>query len=87
MMADAKTPSVKASAVVYHEDTEAPIILFNGVADIADRMIDLARKHDVPVVYEPETAEIFSLCKAGDCIPVETWKVMAAVFSVIRSEK
>ena len=50
-------------------------------------MIDIARKHDVPVVYEPETAEILALCKAGDCIPVETWKVMAAVFSVIRSEK
>ena len=87
MMSNSKTPAVKASAVVYNETTETPIIVFNGVADIADRMIDIARKHDVPVVYEPETAEILALCKAGDCIPVETWKVMAAVFSVIRSEK
>ncbi len=82
-----KTPAMKASALVYNEGTEAPIIVYNGVADIADKMIDIARKHDVPVVYEPETAEILALCKAGDCIPVETWKVMAAVFSVIRGEK
>ncbi len=75
----------KASAVVYNEGDEAPIIVFNGVADIADKMIDVARKYDVPVVYEPETAEILSLCSAGDCIPVETWNVMAAVFSAIRS--
>ena len=87
MTASSKTPAVKASAVVYNETTEAPMVVFNGVADRADRMIDIARKNDVPVVYEPETAEILALCKAGDCIPVETWKVMAAVFSVIRSEK
>lgn len=86
-MTATKTPAMKASALVYNEGTEAPIIVYNGVADIADRMIDIARKHDVPVVYEPETAEILALCKAGDCIPVETWKVMAAVFSVIRGEK
>ena len=87
MMASTKTPAMKASALVYNEGTEAPIIVYNGVADIADKMIDIARQHDVPVVYEPETAEILALCKAGDCIPVETWKVMAAVFSVIRGEK
>ncbi|MBO4508280.1 MAG: EscU/YscU/HrcU family type III secretion system export apparatus switch protein [Spirochaetaceae bacterium] len=86
-MASTKTPAMKASALVYNEGTEAPIIVYNGVADIADKMIDIARQHDVPVVYEPETAEILALCKAGDCIPVETWKVMAAVFSVIRGEK
>lgn len=86
-MSATKTPAAKASAVVYNENTESPIIVYNGVADIADRMIDIAREHDVPVVYEPETAEILALCKAGDCIPVETWKVMAAVFSVIRGEK
>ena len=86
-MASTKTPAMKASALVYNAGTEAPIIVYNGVADIADKMIDIARQHDVPVVYEPETAEILALCKAGDCIPVETWKVMAAVFSVIRGEK
>ena len=86
-MTATKTPAMKASALVYNEGTEAPIIVYNGVADIADKMIDIARKHDVPVVYEPETAEILALCKAGDCIPVETWKVMAAVFSVIKGEK
>ena len=87
MMPASKTFAVKASALVYDGCTEAPIIVYNGVADIADKMIDIARKNDVPVVYEPETAEILALCKAGDCIPVETWKVMAAVFSVIRGEK
>ena len=86
-MTASKTPAVKASALIYNESTEAPIIVYNGVADIADKMIDIARENDVPVVYEPETAEILALCKAGDCIPVETWKVMAAVFSVIRGEK
>ena len=87
MMSASKMPANKASALVYDGSTEAPIIVYNGVADIADKMIDIARKNDVPVVYEPETAEILALCKAGDCIPVETWKVMAAVFSVIRGEK
>ena len=82
-----KPSAVKASALIYEDGTEAPVIVYNGVAAIADRMIDIARKHDVPVVYEPETAEILALCKAGDCIPVETWKVIAAVFSVIRGEK
>lgn len=77
----------KASALVYDETTEVPLIVYNGVADIADRMVDYAVKHDIPVVYEPETADVLSMCRAGDSIPVETWKVIASVFAFIRTMK
>lgn len=76
----------KATALQYSENQSAPLILFNGKSYIADAMIKIAKDRNIPVVYEPETQEILSLCREGDFIPVETWDVMAKVFAFIRGQ-
>ena len=74
----------KATALQYKDGMDAPIILCNGKALIADKMIQIAKDKDVPVMYEPETAEILSLCSEGDYIPADTWNIIASIFAFIR---
>ena len=49
-------------------------------------MLNIAEKKNIPVVYEPETQEILSLCKEGQYVPEETWAVLAKVFAFIRGQ-
>ena len=76
----------KATALMYNEDLKAPLILYNGRANIVPTMLDIAKKHDIPIVYEPETQEILSLFEAGDYVPEETWEVLAKVFAFVRGQ-
>lgn len=75
--------SKKATALQYSSDMPAPLILLNGRANIAENMINIANQKNIPVVYEPETQEILSLCKNGDFVPFETWEILVKVFSFI----
>lgn len=76
----------KATALKYSDSMVAPLVLVNGRASVADAMIEVATKHDVPIVYEPETQEILSMCQSGDYVPLETWDVLARVFAFIRGQ-
>ena len=71
---------------MYNEDLKAPLILYNGRANIVQTMLDIAKKHDIPIVYEPETQEILSLFDAGDFVPEETWEVLAKIFAFVRGQ-
>ena len=84
MHKDSKTK--KATALMYNEDLKAPLVLYNGRANIVQTMLDIAEKHDIPIVYEPETQEILSLFDAGDFVPEETWEVLAKVFAFVRGQ-
>ena len=73
----------KATALKYNSDMEVPLILYNGRGRFVQSMLEIARKKDIPIVYEPETQEILSLCKNGDFVPFETWEILVKVFSFI----
>ena len=74
----------KASALRYSSEMPSPLIVFNGRAEIAQKMIDIATEEKIPIVYEPETQEILSLYEAGDYVQEETCKILAKVFAFIR---
>ena len=76
----------KASALRYSSEMPSPLIVFNGRAEIAQKMIDIATEEKIPIVYEPETQEILSLYEAGDYVPEETWNILAKVFAFIRGQ-
>ena len=76
----------KASALMYNDEMEAPLILYNGRANLVETMLDIAKKHDIPIVYEPKTQEILSLYNSGDFVPVETWEVLVKIFAFVRGQ-
>jgi len=76
----------KATALKYNGDMEAPLILYNGRGRFVQSMLEIAKKKNIPIVYEPETQEILSLYDSGDYVPAETWEVLAKVFAFVRGQ-
>lgn len=79
---------VKAVALRYPENAEAPFVVATGKGKLAERLLDIARKNNVPVVEDEFTANILSVQEIGTAIPEDTWEIVARIFAVVvESEK
>jgi len=80
-MANIKKP-VKRSALAVEYDKEkdgAPKIVAKGKGAVADKIIDLAKKNDIPLYEDPDLIEILSKLDLGQEIPPEMYKLIAEV--------
>ena len=68
-----------AVALAYEPGEEAPKILATGKGEVAERIIDEAKKNDVPFYKDSALAEILSKLKLGDAIPPELYEVVAQI--------
>lgn len=68
-----------AVALAYEPGEEAPKILATGKGEVAERIIDEAKKHDVPFNKDSALAETLSKLKLGDAIPPELYEVVAQI--------
>lgn len=68
-----------AVALAYEPGEEAPKILATGKGEVAERIIDEAKKHDVPFYKDSALAETLSKLKLGDAIPPELYEVVAQI--------
>lgn len=73
-----------AAALCYPKGAPAPFIVCKGTGRLAERMTELAERFKVPVVFEPDAAQILSLQEAGTYIPPETYEVFAAIFAFLK---
>jgi flagellar biosynthesis protein len=76
-----KQPQKKAAIAVHYEKEKdsAPRIVAKGKGSIADKIIELARKHDIPLYEDPDLIEVLSKLDLGQEIPVEMYKLIAEV--------
>lgn len=73
-------PTHFAVALLYDPDVGAPMVVAKGADDVALRIRDLAREHDVPVVENPPLArELFRLVDLGEIIPSELYAAVAEI--------
>ncbi len=68
-----------AVALAYEPGDEAPKILATGKGEVAERIIDEAKKNDVPFYKDSALAETLSKLKLGDAIPPELYEVVAQI--------
>ena len=59
----------------------APVIVARGKNELAKRLLEIAREHEIRVVEDPLLAVILSDEDVGNCIPQETWEAVAALFA------
>ncbi len=77
---DKKKNDVKqAVALEYNPDDQAPKILAIGQGLIADKIIDEAKKNDIPVHEDAKLADTLSKWQVGDFIPPELYQAVAEV--------
>ncbi len=68
-----------AVALSYEAGDEAPRILATGKGAVAERIIEEAKKSDVPFYKDSALADTLSKLKIGDAIPPELYEVVAQI--------
>ncbi len=62
----------------------APTVVAKGVDEIALRIKEIAREHDVPIVEDPPLARtLYESCNVGDTIPEELYVAIARILAKI----
>ena len=68
-----------AVALAYEPGDMAPKILATGKGEVAERIIESAKEHDVPFYKDNKLAETLSKLEIGDTIPPELYDVVAEI--------
>lgn len=74
--------AVKKTAIAISYDKEkdsAPKITAKGKGAVADKIMELARKNDIPMHEDPDMIEVLSKLDLGQEIPAELYKLIAEV--------
>lgn len=95
MMADVPKASVVitnpthfAVALIYSSQMEAPKMVAKGADFLAQKIIKIARQHNVPVVSNPPLARaLYSKVKVDEFIPITLYKAVAKVLAYIFQRK
>lgn len=80
IVADEKDKKVKqAVALEYDPADSAPRVIAMGRGAVAERIIEQAKKADVPVHKDEKLANTLSKLQIGDMIPPELYEVVAEI--------
>lgn len=70
----------RAAALKYDpQHSDAPVAVAVGQGAVAQRIVETAKQHDVPVVQDPALANALSQLSVGDMIPQELYMLVAEV--------
>jgi flagellar biosynthesis protein len=73
----------RAVALTYHRDVPAPFVLAKGKGRLADRIQDLARRYNIPLVSDAELADSLYILEVGETIPEELYQIVAELFAFV----
>lgn len=74
----------KAVAILYNKEiNNAPIVISKGNNYLAKRMVDIAKKHKVPIVSDKSTAENLMQLNIGEEIPYSLYEAVSIILKYI----
>jgi len=75
-----------AVALKYNPQKDgAPKLSAKGTGAVAENIIDLAKKHGIPIKDDPDLVEVLSKLKIEDEIPSEVYVVVAELLAFVYS--
>ncbi len=72
-----------ATAVKYDAKWSAPRLIAKGVGLVAERILETARKHDIPIHFDPDLTNLLSKLQLESEIPADLYQAVAEILSVI----
>lgn len=82
----AKIGRKKAVALGFKQGKDAaPKVLASGSQNNAQRIIDLAKEHNIPIKEDADLVEVLSKVEINDEIPPNLYKAVAEIFSFLYS--
>jgi flagellar biosynthesis protein len=74
----------KAAALKYKPDEDAaPKVIAKGSGNIADRILEVAREHKVPLKKDAQLVEVLSAIDLDQEIPPELYRAVAEVLAFV----
>lgn len=82
-MSTAPPPRKSRAVALKYDQTSAnaPQVTATGTGSVADKILETAREHGIPIREDPDLAEALSQLDLLQCIPVELYGVIAEVFA------
>lgn len=78
--------TARAAALQYDpQHHDAPVAVAIGQGAVAQRILDTATQHNVPIVKDPALASALSQLSVGDMIPQELYTLVAEVLLYVGS--
>lgn len=74
----------KAVAIKYDKELPAPFIMAKGKGVIANRLIEIAKEYDIPVVKDSCLSETLFLMDPGEYIPEDVFDIVAEILVFIK---
>ncbi len=62
---------------------QAPLVVATGKGLIAERILQIAREHDIPIRQDPDLIQVLSKLDLGEVIPSELYPVIAEIFAFV----
>lgn len=75
----------QAIALEYDPSDEAPRVVASGRGILAEKIIEKAKEHDVPVHRDDKLADTLSRLEIGEMIPPELYEVVAEILIFVDS--
>lgn len=76
----------KAVALKYNRETDdAPKVKAKGQGRVAEKIIALARKHDIPIKDDPDLIEVLSKLDLEQEVPPEIYVAVAELLAFVYS--
>jgi flagellar biosynthesis protein len=74
----------KATALRYEKETDsAPRLVAKGSGIIADKILQLAKEHNIPVKEDPHLVEVLAELDLNQEIPPELYRAVAEILAFI----
>jgi flagellar biosynthesis protein len=81
-----KTETTIAAALKYDSEKDiAPKVVAKGRGAIAEKIIELARKNNIPLKSDPALIQILSKLDIDEQIPVELYMAVAEILAFVYS--
>lgn len=83
-MGEEKNKRTTASALRYEAGKDrAPVIVAKGSGELAEKIIEIAKKENIPVMENKFLAEVLDKLEIYDEIPKELYAAVAQIFAFI----
>ena len=80
-MTEQKTGHPDLAIALHYDGETAPRITASGGGEVAERILALAREHDVPMHEDPQLAAVLAQIPLGEEIPEALYRAVAEVIA------
>ncbi|HIP52884.1 MAG TPA: flagellar protein FhlB [Chromatiales bacterium] len=76
-----KREGADLAVALHYDGRNAPHVTAKGRGDVAQRIVALAREHDIPLQDDPQLAALLAQIPLGDEIPENLYRAVAEVIA------